>query len=77
VTGHASTSRVQIEQCGYCRRDQPVTWHADDDLYAEITEGVISCPDCFDELCRRKGVKLVWRPILAADSLDADGDWAW
>jgi hypothetical protein len=75
IGGHQTPNRVQI--CGYCGRSETPIWHADDDLYAQVTEGIISCPDCFTDVCRRKGIKLVWRPVRNEDSLDANGDWAW
>lgn len=53
-----------IEFCHECGRTQPLTWMADDALWAKAMRrtdgGGIRCPECFDALARKNGVGIVY-----------------
>jgi hypothetical protein len=76
-SGQAYFVDTGTEMCGYCGRMHMPIWHADDALYNEVTECVISCILCFTLLCEAKGINLVWRPVRDEDSVTEKGEWSW
>lgn len=55
-----------IESCELCGIEQPICWWADNDLYIKVTgdRATIFCPECFEELARLQGIKLMWKPEI-------------
>lgn len=58
-----------IEFCHDCGVKQPLVWHADNELWALVTDqpvdndmGGVLCPKCFDRRTRALGVHLYWVP---------------
>lgn len=56
------------ETCQFCGR-RYVLWHAPNSLWREImgSSAGLSCPNCFDRRCERRGVWLHWQPELWED----------
>jgi len=52
------------ETCQACGRRYDLVWTADDEFWKAMigTEAGLRCPDCFDALCRDRGVFLRWVP---------------
>lgn len=53
-----------IEYCDDCGRKQPLVWHAQDEVWLEVTGDVggVLCPECFDKRAHDLGIMLYWRP---------------
>jgi hypothetical protein len=56
-----------IEFCRDCGRQQPITWHVDDELWAAVSGrtdgGGVLCPECFDRRAWKTVGMLRWTAV--------------
>lgn len=61
---------MEVETCLDCGQPVSSVWHADDGLWALVTDhpgdGLTLCTGCFDKRAEAKGYLLVWKPELHA-----------